>query len=133
MTQDYIDKHPFFVLFTPEQKKEIASHLYPVSIDKGTTIIAQNEKVERIYFILQGIAVIIKHVENADECHDIVLAYLKKNECIGLNSLGFYSITIDTNANVCAVTDMKLFALDVDILKLFINSNESLYYSLKKI
>lgn len=92
-----------------------------VNFTKGNTIVTEGDLVDCVYVILKGTA----EVFSADNTlpKNVPIETLEEGEAIGLNALGFYSMTGQRLATVVAATDVVTLRIDLDDLVKYITEH----------
>lgn len=112
--QEYVRKQTCFAKLTPQETEVLATLLKEKHIPAGTTIVNEGEYVDSVYLIVSGKADVRNVRINEDKTTQIQsIATLGKDDAIGLNEYGFYSISGVRTATVVALTDMVVLSLSV--------------------
>jgi CRP-like cAMP-binding protein len=91
----------------------LASLLIEKPFSVGAVIVKEGDPVDSVYIIVSGNADVKKAAIQNNQIHYTTVATLGKNEAIGLNETGFYSLSGVRTATVTATTDMLLLCLSV--------------------
>lgn len=120
--QQLIRNIPCFASLTDTQINELIGLIQDVSANKGSAIVAEDQLVDTVYFIVSGQAEVStsSNIKQRSKPDSLPIACLSAGETIGLNDSGFYSTTGKRTANVVALTAMKLMKLSVQDLHDFL-------------
>lgn len=130
--KELIRKQPVFSQLTEEETSELAGLLIEKHFPAGKTIVTEGDLVDSVYLIVSGTAD-VQHVRILDnKPHIEHLATLGKDEAIGLNERGFYSISGVRTATVVAKTDMVLLFLSVAVFHGFTLSHSHVNEVMRK-
>lgn len=111
--QEFVQQQACFAKLTADEQQKLAALLIETSIPAGQIIVNEGDPVDSVFIIVRGTAD-VRHlrVENDEIVFDSV-AQLHEGQAIGLNSVGFYSLSGLRTATVVALTDMVLLRLSV--------------------
>lgn len=127
-----VKKQPVFSGLTDEETTELAGLLVEKHFPAGKTIVNEGDLVDSVYLIVNGSAD-VQHIRIIDGKTQINhLASLGKNEAIGLNEQGFYSISGVRTATVVAKTDMVVLFLSVAVFHGFTLSHSHVSEVMRK-
>lgn len=97
-----------------DDELEVLASLFVEKLYKaGETIVTEGDPVDSVYLIVRGTAEVRHLSVKNNMIHIEPIATLKPNEAIGLNEVGFYSLSGLRTATVVAVTDIVLLRLSV--------------------
>jgi CRP-like cAMP-binding protein len=108
-----ISKQPCFSKLMDEETDVLAELLTEKHIKAGDAIVVEGALIDSVYIIVHGSCEVrVNEVENGVAKYKVV-ATLDAEEAIGLNDVGFYSLSGRRTATVVALTDMVLLRLSV--------------------
>jgi CRP-like cAMP-binding protein len=121
--QALIQSFPCFTILSAAQSAELAKLLRELRYSPGEVVVAQDEIVDAVYFIVHGQAEVTDHTEYKKKKTVVPIAILGPGESIGLKDTGFFSATGKRTATVTATVDFLLLRLDLKALYAFLQKN----------
>ena len=121
--QSIIQAQRCFAELSPEECAQLAGLLQEVHVVPGDVIVQEGDRVDSVYFIISGNAD-VRHVSLQEGMPRVKsIATLREGGTIGLNDVGFYSLTGRRTATVVANTTMLLLRLSLPVFNGFALAN----------
>lgn len=127
--ESLIKNHPFFCLLTDQEIVKLAELMQEENVNTDTTIVEEGDLVDKIYFIVEGEAQVIRDISTIDKKEFMHISDLKEGDVIGLAHTGLFSTTGIRTAKVKAESPMRL--LSIELSKLYTLSSN--YPAIKEI
>lgn len=126
--QALIKALPCFAMLMVNEAQTLADLMSEEQYAAGQAIVVEGELVDRVYIIVSGLAevthqVIVKKRLNKKKLTQAPLASIGPGDAIGLNETGFFSATGKRTASVTGITDVRVLALDLKQLHLFLEQH----------
>lgn len=130
--QALITALPCFHMFTARESHELAGLMPEIAVSAGTTIVTEDELIDRVYIVISGQAevvhqTVVKKALKKTKTTRTPIALIGAGDSIGLNDTGFFSETGKRTATVVALSDMKLLTIDLKTLHEFLKKYPKLH------
>jgi CRP-like cAMP-binding protein len=129
--ESIIAHNQLFFLLNPSEIHELALLMKEKIVEEGEVITRQEEVVDHVYLIISGTAEVTRTVTTMNNKHDISVAILKKNDSIGLSTMGIYSHSGMRTATVIARSPMTLLSIDLRTFNQFLQRPDVAYPALQ--